>query len=596
MTYTLHQKSQLTSGTIVGNNDASVSTLLTDSRKLNFPESVMFIAIRGATDGHKFIPQLLERGVKTFLVEYWQPNLKIPDDAGYIIVPDTVKAFQKIAEEHRKKFFIPIVGITGSNGKTIVKEWLNQCLQSDYNVTRSPKSYNSQIGVPLSIWELSEQTEIGIFEAGISLPNEMENLANIIKPTIGILTNIGDAHQENFKNLQQKLLEKAKLFACSTTVIMSSEDENTMDTVKTLYKDKKIVTYGYKSSDNIKIISKNTDSQKIEVDLIYKNKNQLFTIPFIDTASFQNAMSVISFLFELGYNSQTIQQRIIQLSGIDMRLEMKEGKHSCTLVNDSYNSDLVSLQSSLEYLYAQKQHSQKTVIMSDIHQSGLSPDVLYGKVSDFINFYSPDRFIGVGNQLTKYSKLFKCNSLFFHTTNELLNYLEIEPPKNVIILLKGSRSFRFERIDRQLQYKQHRTVMEINLSALISNFRNFRSKLNPNTKTIIMLKAFGYGNGSFELASVLQYHLADYIAVAFTDEAVNLRERGITMPIIVMNPDIDSIPEIVDYNLEPEIFGFDFLEAFNSYLQKQSISRYAVHIKIDTGMKRNCTRFCNCPD
>jgi alanine racemase len=586
--YTLKEIAIITKGTITGNPNAEVSILLTDSRSLRFSESVMFVALRGASgDGHKYIQSLIDKKVCAFLAESLPQNTKIPEDVGFVVVKNSLEALQKLAFHHRNKFNCPVVGITGSNGKTIVKEWLNHCLQSNYEVTRSPRSYNSQIGVPLSVWELTEKSEIGIFEAGISLPGEMEKLAKIIKPTIGIFTNLGDAHQENFINKQQKLEEKLLLFKDTEQVVTSSDNPLVLNTFTSMFPQKKLITWGTNPTDDIKIIDKNNANNGTEICVEYQNRQFRFAIPFSDSASYQNAMNVVSFLCLFGYDSTTIALKISQLQNIDMRLEMKAGRNNCTIINDSYNSDLVSLGSSLEYLAGQNQTSDKIVIVSDILQSGLQPEFLYRKVADMVSFHAPKLFIGVGNQLFSFRQFFGNNSLFFSTTDELLSYFEKYPPQNSIILLKGSRVFRFERIDRMLQERQHRTVMEVNLDAMVSNLRHFRSKLNPDTKIIAMIKAFGYGSGSYELASILQHHRVDYLAVAFTDEAVHLRENGIRMPIMVMNPGLETFPEIVEYNLEPEVFGFDFLVAFDKFLKKNAVSDFPIHIKVDSGMNRS---------
>lgn len=587
MQYKLPQIAKMAKGTLTGNNNLRVTILLTDSRKLHHPEGVLFIAIRGATDGHNYIRQMLNSGVKTFLVEYWPEYLNLPPDAARIKVENTVTALQNIAKEHRKQFNIPIIGITGSNGKTIVKEWISHCLQPEMQVTRNPKSYNSQIGVPLSVWELSNRSEIGIFEAGISQPCEMELIEAVIAPTIGVFTNIGDAHQENFNDKYQKLLEKSKLFVNSKTIITPSIDKFAVETLKNIYPKKEMFTWGYNTDDTVKILNQQTINQATLINIDYKNQQFYCTIPFTDNASINNTTTVIGFLLYFGYTPQIIQQRINQLQRVDMRLEMKEGKNNCTIIDDSYNSDIVSLASSLEYLELQHQQPNKTVIISDILQSGLPQKTLYKQVAELIRFYSHNLFIGVGEQISKYSELFGDNSIFFKTTADLYSYFENTPPANTIILLKGSRFFRFEEISKLLQRKQHRTVMEINLDAMISNLRYFRSQLNQQTKIIVMLKAFGYGNGTFELANILQHHKVDYFAVAFTDEGIALRKSGIKIPIMVMNPSIETISEIIEYSLEPEIYNFDFLQAIDTYLEQKSIINFPVHIKIDTGMNRS---------
>ncbi|MGI6479362.1 MAG: bifunctional UDP-N-acetylmuramoyl-tripeptide:D-alanyl-D-alanine ligase/alanine racemase [Salinivirgaceae bacterium] len=588
MRYILENIAEITNGTLYGNSKIEVETLLIDSRSLKFTKSVMFIALSGDSgNGHKYIRDLIEKGVKAFLVESLPQDIDFDGDIGFVVVENSLESLQKIAIYHRNNFSFPIVGITGSNGKTIVKEWLNFCLQDKYTITRSPKSYNSQIGVPLSVWELNDQTEVGIFEAGMSQPNEMGKLAEIIKPNIGIFTNIGDAHQENFQNHEQKLREKLLLFKYSEKVITSSENGEVVDVFRSTYPDKELITWGYSNSDRVKIVSKTNVANGQKVVAEFNNSELQFTIQFLDGASFQNAMNVVTFMSVWGYRASEIAEKIGQLQAVDMRLEIKAGRRNCTIINDSYNSDLVSLSTSLEYLAAQNQVEHKMVVVSDILQSGLPHKELYQKVADMVKFHSIDKFIGVGNHILQYRHLFSENSLFFPNTDNLIEYFDKFPPSNSVILLKGSRTFRFERVDRMLQERRHRTIMEVNLDALISNLRYFRSTLNKDTKVIAMLKAFGYGSGSHELATVLQHHRVDYLAVAFTDEAVQLRESGIKTPIMVMNPGIETFPEIVEYNLGPEVFGFDFLENFNNYLAKISIQNYPIHIKIDSGMNRS---------
>ena len=588
MAYSLQEIASIINGQLIGDGNIAITHLLTDSRTLRDTESVLFVALKGNSgDGHKYINDLIIQGVSSFLVSSWSIIEPIPEKTGIIVVKDTLEALQKLVAEHRQRFSCPVIGITGSNGKTIVKEWLNSCLNANYLIARSPRSYNSQIGVPLSVWEMSDQTELGIFEAGISQPNEMARISPIIKPTIGLFTNLGDAHQENFADRAQKLREKALLFQNANTIIMSSDDAETLTNIKQMYPDKNIYTWGIQPSDNVYIKKQEYYSNATKVLVKLGSLKTNITIPFRDSASFQNACHTITTLCFFGINLETINERIGTLQSIDMRLEMKKGRNNCTIINDSYNSDIVSLESSFEFLAFQNQISNKIVIVSDILQSGYPPGVLYEKVAKIINYHSFNQFIGIGPQIKAYRHLFHVNALFFTTTTELLNYFEQKPPSNSIILLKGGRRFRFERIDRFLQSRQHRTIMEVNLDTMVSNLRVFRSLLKPTTKIIAMLKAFGYGTGSYELANILQHHNVDYLAVAFTDEAIHLRENSIHLPIMVMNPGIETIPDILHYRFEPEVFSLDFLKSFELYLQKNSIVNFPVHIKVDSGMNRS---------
>lgn len=588
MRYTLHDIANITGGNIHGTQTNQVTTLLTDSRSLMNSHNVMFVALRGTSgNGHKYIETLIKKGVKSFLVEEIPSEITIYSGTGFVVVANTLAAIQKLGQHHRNRFSCEVIGITGSNGKTIVKEWLNFCLQDRYNITRSPKSYNSQIGVPLSVLQLDNKTELGIFEAGISQIGEMSRLSKIIEPTIGIFTNLGDAHQENFANPEQKLREKIKLFDTSKIIITTSDNTLVRNTICSTYPDKQLFSWGNSSIDNVKVTKRKTVPDGQIVDIEHNGMEFCIKIPFIDNASYQNAMTVITLLCAMNFDHDTIAKQISKLQPVDMRLEMKSGRNNSYIINDSYNSDLVSLESSFEYLSSQNQAPHKIAVVSDIHQSGLAPIELYKKVAATVNFYHTDTFIGVGPDISSHQDFFPKNSKFFETTDKLIEYFSKYPPTNCIILLKGSRSFRFELIDRMLQERQHRTILEVNLDAMIENLRYYRSKLASNTKIIAMIKAFGYGSGSHELAAILQHHRVDYLAVAFTDEAVHLRENGIKMPIIIMNPGVETFPEIIEYKLEPVIYGFDFMNSITDYLATNSIYHYPIHLKIDSGMNRS---------
>ena len=588
MIYSLREIADIVGGQLLGNETLTVSHLLSDSRTLRFTNSVLFVALKGESgDGHKYINDLIVRGIQSFLVSSWPFDEPIPDNIGVVVVDDTLMALQKLVSIHSQRFSCPVIGITGSNGKTVVKEWINSCLNADFVITRSPKSYNSQIGVPLSVWDLSVHTELAIFEAGISQPGEMSRLELIINPTIGVFTNLGDAHQENFIDKSQKLQEKAILFRNSKTIIMASDDLPTLEAMRAIYQKKQFYTWGKNLTDNVSIETEMFSSSHTKISVTVEGKHATMNIPFRDSASIQNAGHTIAVMCFLGIDLKIIAQRVALLQSIDMRMDMKKGRNGCTIINDSYNSDLISLQSSLEFLAYQNQAQHKIVVVSDIVQSGLAMSALYERVAKIVDYHGFDQLIGVGPQIKAYQHLFTTNSLFFETTQDLLNHFEALPPQNSIVLLKGSRVFRFERVDRLLQDRQHRTVMDVNLDVMVSNLRVFRSILKPETKIIAMLKAFGYGTGSFELANLLQHHNVDYLAVAFTDEAIHLRENNIQLPIMVMNPGIETIAEIVQYRLEPEVFSSDFLTAFEFYLANNSITDFPVHIKVDSGMNRS---------
>ena len=598
-TYKISYIAEIIKGKLfVNNNDNElVNDLLIDSRKVIISHKNLFFALRSSrNDGQKYIKELIKKDVFNFVVN------TLPEDyeslnANFILVDDSLAALQKLSEHHRSLFDIPVIGITGSNGKTIIKEWIYQCLNQQYNICRSPKSYNSQIGVPLSVIELSASDELGIFEAGISEPDEMLKLEKIIKPNIGILTNIGDAHQEYFVDLRQKVNEKLMLFVKSEVLIFCRDHSEISDRIYNLefFREKTLLDWS-RINKNASFyiyedLEENTTS-KSHSNLVCKwqGKTHNIQIPFIDEASIENAIHVWVLLLHLGVNNMDIAYRMKSLRSIAMRMELKAGVNNCSLINDSYNSDINSLSIAINFLEQQQQHKNKTVILSDILQSGKMPDDLYREIAQTINNKDINRFIGIGKEISSFKSLFNNKEVYFYdNTQDFLEYFPFSSFNNETILMKGARNFEFERINKALVNKNHQTRLEVDLTAMLDNFNYYRSLLKPNVKIMVMVKAFSYGSGSFEVANLLQFHNADYLAVAYTDEGVDLRKAGIKLPIMVMNPEEEALDSLINNSLEPEIYSFKIL----SELEKISESRalpsnkpIGIHIKIDTGMHR----------
>ena len=547
-----------------GEADANIGWLLTDSRSLCFPEATLFFAIKtDRNDGHKYIDDLYRSGVRNFVIE------KLPEeyaviypDANFLMVPSTLKALQRLAERHRDEFDIPIIGITGSNGKTIVKEWLYQLLMPTRTVTRSPRSYNSQIGVPLSVWLLDERTEIGLFEAGISMPGEMAALSGIIQPTIGIITNIGQAHQENFGSMDEKCREKMRLFHDAKVVFYNADDETIKANIGML-KCEKVPFHPYEGE-----------------------------MPFIDRASKENAGACAAVARYLGLTDKEIADGMRRLEPVAMRLEVKQGQHGCILINDSYNSDINSLDIALDFMQRRQDTSHggqlpETLILSDIYQSGVAQETLYGEVSTLVKERGVQKIIGIGEQISQQKDVFDiAEKYFFESTSDFIDSEVFDNLHDEIILIKGARKFGFDHITELLEQKVHETILEVNLNAVVDNLNFYRSFLRPETKMVCMIKADGYGSGAVEIAKTLQEHRVDYLAVAVADEGVTLRKAGITSNIMIMNPEMTSFKTMFDYELEPEVYSFRLLEALIRAARKEGITGYPVHIKLDTGMHR----------
>jgi alanine racemase len=571
-------------------NNQQISVLLTDSRSLFFPDESLFFALRTErNDGHKYINDLYKRGLRNFVVSDRDIRLKDFPESNFIIVDDTLQALQRLAEHHRNMFVCPVIAITGSNGKTIVKEWLWQLLREDLNIERSPRSYNSQTGVPLSLWQIDENTQLGIFEAGISLPGEMQKLAVMIKPDLGIFTNIGESHQENFESYEQKAKEKAELFRTCRKIIYCKDQDITNKVLTSLYPSEKLFSWSVNDKDSDVYVCRKTEKKiQLEIEYIWKNKSHVITLPFSDYASFENAMQCLSVLLLKGVSEEIIASRMLELEPVAMRLEVKEGKNGCVVINDSYNSDVNALELALDFQARRSAGTslKRTLILSDILQSGKSPEELYTVVSDLIKRKKIDLLIGIGLEISSHAYLFDIPSNFFLKTERLLASGLLDTLRNQSVLIKGSRSFGFEEISERLALKVHETVLEVNLDAIVHNLNYFRSCLKPETKIIAMVKAAGYGSGSLEIARTLQTNSCDIVAVAVADEGVELRHGGITMPIIVMNPEFGSFATIFEHKLEPEIYSFKLLQAFINEAEREGIDNYPIHIKLDTGMHR----------
>lgn len=569
------------------NPGTSIRFILTDSRKLLAAEDSLFFAIRGPRhNGHDFIPELYRKGVRNFIVsELPEDRYKYPG-TNLLLVKNVLFALQQLASFHRRKFGIDIIGITGSNGKTVVKEWLFQLLREDKNIVRSPRSYNSQLGVPMSVLQIRAEHNLGIFEAGISEPGEMEKLQQVIQPTIGVFTNIGQAHSENFTDLSQKVREKLILFRKSEALILCKDYQSIYEEAQNL--NVKLFTWSRKTKADLLIGKVSTENGETEIQGIYNNDFKRIRIPFTDDASIENAIHCWTTMLFLGYEQDVISARMQLLSPVAMRLELKEGINNCSIINDTYNSDLGSLSIALDFLNQQKQHEKKTLILSDILQSGKDEEKLYAEVADLLTRKGVKRLIGIGEAISRQADAFHLEKSFYDSTHDFLGSYNSSFFRDETILIKGARTFGFEEVSRLLQQKAHETVLEINLSSLVHNLNFYRSRLRPGVKVMGMVKAFSYGSGSFEIANVLQFHNIDYLAVAYADEGVELRKAGINVPIMVMNPEEQSYDSMISYGLEPEIFSFRILNLFNEALKRNSRKDVLVpvHIKLDTGMHR----------
>lgn len=589
--YTIKKIAEMAGGKFQGNESAEVNRLLTDSRALSFPEDTLFIALKSnRNDGHKFIPSLYKKSVRNFMVSELTPELQSLSDANFIVVDNTLNALQLLTAKHRKSFNAPVIGITGSNGKTIVKEWLYQLLNQEYKITRSPRSYNSQIGVPLSVWEMYAETQLGIFEAGISKMDEMARLEPIVSPNIGIFTNLGDAHQENFSSMKVKCAEKLKLFVHSDTIIFNKDNKLVDITVAQSGTKARHFTFGSNKEADVRIDTiKQKPDRGCTIAYEYAGKRYEYEIPFSDNASIENSLSCLCAMLVLGISAEKANDKLSVIEPIAMRLEVKDGQNGCLIINDSYNSDATSLSIALDFLTQQAtaNNRKKTLILSDIMQSGQDPKLLYQNVASLLEGKAIDRLIGIGDEISLFQSLFNIKEqTFFPNTESFLRHINVCDFTSEAILLKGSRKFRFEEISDRLSAAVHETVLEVDLGALVNNFNYFRSFLKPGTKIMSMVKANAYGSGDVEVARTLQHNGCDYLAVAVADEGAVLRREGIHIPIVVMNPEQNSFAKIFEYNLEPEVYSFGLLDRMIKEASQLGIKGYPIHLKIDTGMHR----------
>jgi alanine racemase len=637
MKYNIRYINEIIGGTFLQlRNDDPVEHLLLDSRRLIFPDTSLFFSLKGPRrDGGVFIEELYRRGVRNFVVQEEKTpegaaDLRSADEsaggiagegtkrtggrggwsdelaeANIIRVGDVLAALQQLAGWHRRQFAIPVIGITGSNGKTIVKEWLNQLLEDEYHIVRSPKSYNSQIGVPLSVWQLQAAHELAIFEAGISRRGEMRRLEAIIQPTIGIFTNIGEAHSEGFESWAEKAAEKFRLFDNSEALIYCGDQPETEKAVyawlERLKEEGKIyphlwswghLTYGHGIDNLVLIDSMEKRDGWTTIGITNHGRVLSFSIPFTDDAAIENAMHCVTALLYLNVPNEKIIERLARLATIAMRLELKSGINHCSVINDSYSADLSSLSIALDFLSQQQQHTRRTVILSDILESGREEEELYAEVARALGQKKVDRLVGIGGRIGAYAPVFSQGQGF---SGEAVFYPSVEAFKkdfhqlhfrDETILIKGARIFEFEQIDQLLSEQIHQTVLEINLNAMAANLRQYRQLLQPSTRVMAMVKAFAYGSGSYEIANLLQFHGIDYLGVAYADEGVVLRKAGIRVPIMVMNTENSSFDALVEYNLEPVIYSFPLLRSFDRWLKKEGILQSPVHIELETGMNR----------
>ena len=592
MNYSIKEISGIIKASCDISHDATISYLLTDSRAVSFPETTLFFALKTKTnDGHKYVGDLYKLGVRNFVISKEETEYRKMEGANFLIVKNTLKSLQQLAAYHRKRFNIPVVGITGSNGKTVVKELLYQLMHMDFNIVRSPRSYNSQTGVPLSVWEMDGQHNLGIFEAGISMPHEMDELRPIVSPTIGLITNIGEAHQENFKSEKEKCIEKLSLFIDSDVIIYNADDRLIESALEASCLSYKAIGWSRKDADAalyVNSIKKGKTSTVLKCTTM--GIAHEYTIPFVDDGFIEDIIHCMTVMFYISPSGIISKDDIFaSLEPVAMRLEVKQGINGCHLINDTYNSDINSLSVALDFQHSRiaGKELKSTVIISDILQSGTPPKSLYSKVAELFHHKSTDRIIGIGKNISEHEHLFgSMEKEFYPSTEVFIKSFKQSMFRDEMILLKGSRSFHFEKITELLEKKVHETILEVNLDAIIHNYNYYRSRLKPQTKMMCMVKAFGYGIGSFELAKTLQEHRCDYLAVAVADEGEDLRKEGISIPVIVMNPELSSLGLLFEHTLEPEVYSFRLLDALIKETKRRGITSFPVHIKIDTGMQR----------
>jgi alanine racemase len=589
MVITAVELAEITGGKLTGIPGLEVSELLTDSRQLSRIEGIAFFAIKGNNhDGHRFIQSLAGRGVKVFVVENLPEESDLYNGCSFIAVENTISALQKLAAFRRSRFHGSVIAITGSSGKTIVKEWLADIMSSQRSVIRSPRSYNSQLGVPLSVWKLSDACDTGIFEAGISRMGEMGKLEAVISPDTGVFTNIGDAHSENFKSISEKAAEKLRLFINCSRVIYCSDYDAVREIITSdeRFKGKNIVDWSFEDPEACCFVSKSSAHEgKTELEIKSGESVINFTIPFTDRASVENSVTVAVVCLSLGINPEAIRYGLLRLTPVAMRMELKSGIRGCQLIEDYYNSDPGSLKMALEFMRSRGSRNM-VLVLSDFVQSGRNETLLYGEIAELLERMEIRKFIGIGEALCRNRSLFRAGSRFYWSTDEFIARFSPADFSDEIILLKGARKFEFERISHLLVQQVHQTVLEINLDAISHNLGEFRKRLNTGTRIMAMVKAFAYGAGPSEIASLLEYHRIDYLAVAIADEGAELRNAGVSVPVVVMNPDPAAFSLMIKHSLEPEIYSLPLLREFTRTASRFGLTEYPVHIKLDTGMHR----------
>lgn len=571
--------------------DFRISELTIDSRKIITAEKSLFFALETKqNDAHKFIHELYLKGVRNFVVAKILDEWNDYTDANFLKVSNPLRALQKLAGHHRKKFSYPVIGITGSNGKTIVKEWLYQLLSEDFNIVRSPRSYNSQIGVPLSVWEMSDDNNLAIFEAGISQVDEMSFLEQIIQPTIGVFTKLGEAHQENFTSLQQKSMEKLSLFSNCDMFVYDEDNRIINQSIDSMVLSQKSFAWSRRNHDApLFIVNIKKGEKETHIQYSFLHFDYSVTVPFVDDASIENSISCLAVMLYLNIAPSTISERMKKLEPVAMRLDVREGKNSSIIINDTYNSDINSIKIALEFQNQRRaeQNFKKTLIISDILQTGIMPKSLYKRVAELIQHNGIDKLIGIGVDISHNRDIFEVDEkYFFQSTDNFIESGLWKNFKNEIILLKGARKYHFEEISALIEKRTHETVLEVNLDSIVHNFNKYKSLISPDTKLVCMVKADGYGSGAIEIAKTLQYHRCEYFAVAVAEEGIKLRKEGISSPIIVLNPETNGFEELFSCDLEPEVYNFRILEAFIKEAERRGVTNYPIHIKIDTGMHR----------
>jgi Alr-MurF fusion protein len=580
--------SLVTGARVVQEGYNRIYSLAIDSRGHYSGPHTLFIALKGERrDGHAFLSDAWKNGIRNFLVSEPIDASQLPDSL-VLEVPDTLRAMQQIAGYHRSQFYLPVIGITGSNGKTVVKEWLNALLSDEYVIARSPRSYNSQIGVALSVWNIESMHTLGIFEAGISRPGEMSNLTPMIRPDIGVLTTIGTAHLEFFGDHQLISDEKCLLFSGCRAIVYPADNQFARITLsKSPYVEKDQVGWGFSEIARLRILSKTIHDRSTELAMQWDSRQFSLTIPFTDAASVENGLTCLATLLVLGYTVEEISPRISRLEPLAMRMEILSGVNDSVIINDSWSCDLDSLAIALDVAGTNSRQRPVTLILSDILQSGLGDEELYTRVNDLLVTHGVTRLTGIGPNIRSAASCFTVPPRFFESTEVFLAALDPFEFSHDAILVKGAREFRFERIIKLLEEKTHDTVLEINLGALSHNLNYFRSGLHPSTQVMVMVKAFGYGSGAREVSALLEFNKVDYLAVAYADEGVALRNAGISLPVMVMHPERSSLPVLLRHHLEPELYHFNILRQFASALDQAGVREpYPVHIEIDTGMKR----------